>query len=152
MRSVLSMAPLASIRSNSLLRELYQRLLQSEKSKKVAITACMRKLMTILEHYATPPNSLATHQHFLTKNTVTPRASDRLMRRRESAEIESAVLTRTVGQGCNRRRKRVPCTTRQTQTRVNVFENCYTFSISIISVYKRSTPKCISAYRSSRRD
>ncbi len=54
-RSVLSMATLASIRSNSLLRKLYQRLLQEGKSKKAAITACMRKLITIL-------NAMLRHQ------------------------------------------------------------------------------------------
>ena len=52
-------------------------------------------------------------------------ASDWLTRRREGAERGIAVLTRPVGQGCTRRRKRAPRAMRQTRTRVNVSENCY---------------------------
>jgi len=48
--------------------------------------------------------------------SASPRASNRLTRRREGAEIGSAVLIRLVGRGCTRRRKRTPRATRQTQT------------------------------------
>jgi transposase len=47
-RSVLYMGTLAAIRFNPVIKEFYQRLLKKGKIKKVAITACMRKLLTIL--------------------------------------------------------------------------------------------------------
>ena len=47
-RSVLYMATVAAIRSNPVIRAFYQRLIKKGKMKKVAITACMRKLLTIL--------------------------------------------------------------------------------------------------------
>jgi transposase len=47
-RSVLYMGTLAAIRSNSVIKEFYQRLVAKGKLKKVAITACMRKFLTIL--------------------------------------------------------------------------------------------------------
>jgi transposase len=47
-RSVLYMATLAAIRCNVIIRPFYQRLIAAGKDKKVAITACMRKFLTIL--------------------------------------------------------------------------------------------------------
>ena len=47
-RAVLYMATLAAIRHNQTIREFYRRLIAAGKAKKVAITACMRKLLTIL--------------------------------------------------------------------------------------------------------
>jgi transposase len=47
-RSVLYMATLAAIRFNHVIRAFFQRLTAAGKPKKVAITACMRKLLTIL--------------------------------------------------------------------------------------------------------
>jgi len=47
-RCVLYMATLAAIRSNAVIRRFHQRLIAADKLKKVAITACMRKLLTIL--------------------------------------------------------------------------------------------------------
>jgi transposase len=47
-RSVLYMATLAAIRFNAPIRTFHQRLIAAGKLKKVAITACMRKLLTIL--------------------------------------------------------------------------------------------------------
>jgi transposase len=47
-RSVLYMATLAAIRSNPVIKTFYHRLLAAGKEKKVAIVACMRKLLTIL--------------------------------------------------------------------------------------------------------
>ncbi len=47
-RAVLYMAALAGSRHNPVLRAFYQRLLAAGKPKKVALTACMRKLLTIL--------------------------------------------------------------------------------------------------------
>jgi len=47
-RSVLYMATLSAIRYNPVIREFYDRLLGRGKLKKVAIVACMRKLLTIL--------------------------------------------------------------------------------------------------------
>jgi len=47
-RAALSMATLVATRFNSVIRPFYQRLLAAGKPKKVALTACMRKLLTIL--------------------------------------------------------------------------------------------------------
>ena len=47
-RRVLYMSTLSATRHNPVIRDFYQRLLQAGKPKKVALTACMRKLLTIL--------------------------------------------------------------------------------------------------------
>lgn len=47
-RSVLYMATLSAIRHNPVIKDFYQRLLDKGKLKKVALTACMRKLLVIL--------------------------------------------------------------------------------------------------------
>ena len=47
-RTVLYMAALTAVRCNPVLRQFYQRLLAAGKPTKVALTACMRKLLTIL--------------------------------------------------------------------------------------------------------
>ena len=47
-RAVLYMSTLVATRFNPVLRDFYQRLCTAGKPKKVAITACMRKLLTIL--------------------------------------------------------------------------------------------------------
>jgi len=47
-RSILYMATLTATRCNPVIRQMYQRLLKVGKKKKVAIVACMRKLLTIL--------------------------------------------------------------------------------------------------------
>lgn len=63
-RSVLYMATLSAIRHNPVIRAFYQHLLAKGKLKKVALTACMRKLLVILNTMVktgqdwNPPNSL----------------------------------------------------------------------------------------------
>lgn len=47
-RSVLYMSALSAVRCNPIIRELYERLTQKGKPFKVVITACMRKLLTII--------------------------------------------------------------------------------------------------------
>ncbi len=47
-RGVLYMATLSAIRHNPVIKAFYQRLLDNGKLKKVALTACMRKLLVIL--------------------------------------------------------------------------------------------------------
>jgi len=47
-RAVLYMATLTARRTNPLIRPFYERLIAKGKPKKVALTACMRKLLTIL--------------------------------------------------------------------------------------------------------
>ena len=47
-RAVLYMAALSATKYNPVIRTFYQRLLEKGKRKKVALTACMRKLLTIL--------------------------------------------------------------------------------------------------------
>lgn len=54
-RSVLYMAALAATRYNPVIRDFYQRLLKAGKAPKVALTACMRKMLTIL-------NAMVKHQ------------------------------------------------------------------------------------------
>ncbi len=54
-RTVLYMSALVATRHNPVIREFYERLLAAGKAKKVALTACMRKLLTIL-------NAMAKHQ------------------------------------------------------------------------------------------
>ena len=48
LRAVLYMAALVGVRCNPVLAVFYQRLLNAGKAKKVALVACMRKLLTIL--------------------------------------------------------------------------------------------------------
>jgi transposase len=47
-RAVLYMAALVATRRNPVIRAFYQHLCQAGKAKKLALTACMRKLLTIL--------------------------------------------------------------------------------------------------------
>ena len=47
-RAALYMGTLVATRYNSVIRVFYQRLLVAGKAKKVALVACMRKLLTIL--------------------------------------------------------------------------------------------------------
>ncbi|HET8648277.1 MAG TPA: transposase, partial [Vicinamibacteria bacterium] len=56
-RAALDMAALVAARFNPVLRAFYQRLLRAGKAKKVALTACMHKLLIILNaivHKGTP--------------------------------------------------------------------------------------------------
>ena len=64
-RKALYMPAVVAIRYNPVIRDLYQRLLAKGKLKKVALVACMHKMLTILNsmaknnsqwHYATTPN------------------------------------------------------------------------------------------------
>lgn len=54
-RAVLYMAALVSTRYNPVIRAFYQRLLERGKAKKVALVACMRRLLTIM-------NAILKHQ------------------------------------------------------------------------------------------
>jgi transposase len=47
-RAALYMGALVATRHNPLIREFYERLLAAGKPKKVALVACMRKLLSIL--------------------------------------------------------------------------------------------------------
>ena len=47
-RAVLYLGTLAAARFNPVIRDFYQRLLAAGKSKKLALVACMRKLLVIL--------------------------------------------------------------------------------------------------------
>jgi transposase len=49
-RAALYMAALVATRCNPVIKAFYQRLLAAGKPKKVALVACMRKLLTILNH------------------------------------------------------------------------------------------------------
>lgn len=60
-RAALYMSALVATRHNPVIRAFYQRLCVAGKAKKVALTACMRKLLTIL-------NSMLKHNAFWTNN------------------------------------------------------------------------------------
>ena len=51
-RAVLYMGALVAARRNPVIRQFYQRLLEAGKPKKLALTACMRKLLTMLNSMA----------------------------------------------------------------------------------------------------
>jgi transposase len=55
LRATLYMAPWVAVRHNAVLHAHYERLLAAGKAKKVALVACLRKLLTIL-------NAIAKHQ------------------------------------------------------------------------------------------
>ena len=66
MRSTLYMATLVGVRCNPVLRAFYERFLAAGKPKKAALTASMRKLLTILNAmtrsntaWQAPPQTLA---------------------------------------------------------------------------------------------
>lgn len=66
-RTVIYMATLSATRYNPTIKDFYQRLLAKGKKKKVALTACMHKLLTILnaivrhqEEWKSPQTSAAT--------------------------------------------------------------------------------------------
>ena len=61
-RTILFMCTLVAIKHNPVIRALYQRLLAAGKPKMVAITACMRKLLTILNAM------LKTNTHWTTEH------------------------------------------------------------------------------------
>lgn len=63
-RKTLFMAALVATRHNPVIREFYQRLVAAGKPKKVAVVACMRKLLTILNAIARDrvPFNAALHQ------------------------------------------------------------------------------------------
>ena len=65
-RAVLYMGALVASRSNPIIRDFYHRLLAAGKPKKLALTACMRKLLVIL-------NSIIKHGSSLCD--LTPAAS-----------------------------------------------------------------------------
>ncbi len=48
MRAALYMGTLVATRYNPVIREFYERLISKGKAKKLALTACMRKLLTLL--------------------------------------------------------------------------------------------------------
>lgn len=56
-RCVLYMAALSASKTNPVIRKFYQRLLDNGKEKKVALTACMRKLLVILNAMVRDENS-----------------------------------------------------------------------------------------------
>ena len=70
-RSTLYMGALVVSRRNPVLREFYQRLLEAGKPKKVALTACMRKLLTVLKQHGEDRSEMGSdHPNILTGKTV----------------------------------------------------------------------------------
>jgi len=69
-RAVLYMATLAAVRSNPLIRDFYLRLIEAGKPRKVALIACVRKLIVIASAMDRE-DALATSAHRgLASNTV----------------------------------------------------------------------------------
>ena len=60
-RAALYMATLVATRFNPAIRTMYRRLLAAGKPKKVALVACMRKLLTILNAMARTQTPWRTH-------------------------------------------------------------------------------------------
>jgi transposase len=65
-RAVLYMAALVATRCNAVIRAFYQRLLAAGKPKKLALTACMRKLLTILNAMAKTNTRWQAHEALAT--------------------------------------------------------------------------------------
>jgi transposase len=64
-RAVLYMGAIVAARFNPVIRAFYQRLQRAGKAKKVVLTACMRKLLTILNamlKHRTPWRQLEAHR------------------------------------------------------------------------------------------
>jgi transposase len=61
-RAVLYMSTLAAVRHNSVLKAFYERLRAVGKAPKVALTACMRKLLTMLN--ARLKHGTAWHENY----------------------------------------------------------------------------------------
>ena len=75
-RAVLYMGALVATRHNPVIRSFYQRLLAAGKPKKLALTACMRKLLTILNSMVKSgqpwnPTSGLSHMKKLRPQTTT---------------------------------------------------------------------------------
>ena len=68
-RAAMYMAALVAARRNPVLKAYYQRLLARGKAKKVALVACMRKLLTILNHMLRTGQRWNS-QHHLRSSTV----------------------------------------------------------------------------------
>ena len=62
MRAVLYMAALVASKRNPVIRAFYERLRAAGKPAKVALTACMRKLLTILNAIAREWHALAAER------------------------------------------------------------------------------------------
>jgi transposase len=60
------MATLSAIRCNPVIKPFYQRLVAVGKPKKVALNACMRKLLTILNAMARDHAQWSPHLHLST--------------------------------------------------------------------------------------
>ncbi len=75
MRTVLYMATLAATRYNPVVRAFYSRLCESGKPKKVALTAAMRKLLTILNVMAREQTLWNPSHHPNTGCPLTPQHS-----------------------------------------------------------------------------
>ena len=71
-RAVLYMGALVASRHNPAVRDLYQRLLAAGKPKKVALVACMRKLLVILNAI---DRVISTSVHSVSVQTTRPAMS-----------------------------------------------------------------------------
>ena len=77
-RAVLYMGAFVAARRNPVIRQFYQRLLAAGKPKKLALTACMRKLLIMLNSMAKTGKHFSDHTCVLTFKTVAPFAGSSL--------------------------------------------------------------------------
>ena len=95
MRATLYMSTLVAVRYNPVLKAFYERLRAAGKAAKVALTACMRKLLTILNamvkhHTPWQPQEVLyrlTYEAPLTNKTVAPLLRRSGFRRRLTAGV-----------------------------------------------------------------
>lgn len=73
-RSALFMASLAAVRCNPLIRAFYERLREKGKPKKVALVACMRKLLVVLNAMLRSGKAWKSRSHRALINTVANKA------------------------------------------------------------------------------
>jgi len=72
-RAVLYMGTLVASRHNPAIRAFYQRLISAGKPKKLALTACMRKLLTMLNAIARDQNGdPILHPRLATQDSCSP--------------------------------------------------------------------------------
>jgi transposase len=69
-RTAIYMAALVAARRNPVLKAFYQRLLARGKAKKLALVACMRKLLTILNHMLRTEHRWNAQQHLQSSNAL----------------------------------------------------------------------------------
>ncbi len=85
-RSILYMAALSAVRCNPVIGSFYKRLIAAGKKPKVSLTACMRKLLTIINSMVRS-GSLWNQSHFLKSQENSCYGANSLIRRKKRSEM-----------------------------------------------------------------